>query len=157
MYDCPRGAKYFACISSEPLFQYMPFVPHSLAHGSGSSSLRSSSQGLEGCCYVPHSLQLQSLQWPLQNPRSLITPVLGEQNWTQGYKCHLLGAEQKGIITSLGVLAALCSHTPGCSWLSLLPGVVARSCPVCCSPAPLGLFGRAAPLPLPLPLPVLKA
>lgn len=53
-------------------------------------------------------LQPQPLQWPLQNPSSLILSLYwGGQNWTQGYKCDLLGAEQRGIITSLDLLAAL--------------------------------------------------
>lgn len=54
------------------------------------------------------SLQPQPLQWPLQNPSSLILSLSwGDQNWTQGYKCDLLAAEQRGIITSLDLLAAL--------------------------------------------------
>lgn len=32
MYGCPCGAKYFAPMQSEPLFQHMPFVSHSLGH-----------------------------------------------------------------------------------------------------------------------------
>lgn len=105
----------------------------------------------------PHSLltelspQPQALLWPLQNHGSLISSLYwGDQNRTQGFKRDLLGAEQKGIITSLDVLAALLFIQTRMLLAFLLPGDVAGSCPVCCSPGPLGLFGRAAPQPLPL-------
>lgn len=127
----------------------MPFVSHSLAHvlslapvpwgtlcKDWKAAVRTPPQPpvlQDKQAPLPHPLlrarcpatSSQPLQWPLQNPRSLIISLnWGDQNWTPGYKCDLLGAEQNGIITSLDVLAALLSiHTR-----MLLAVFVAREC-----------------------------
>lgn len=172
MYDCPCWAKYFVCIQSEPLFQHLPFVSHSLAHATvliwAPVSLGILYEDWKAAVRSPHSLPfLQAEQAPLphpllrarppapttlvilQNPGSLITSLnWGRQNWTQSYKSDLLGAEQKGIIPSLD--AALFFTQTRMLLAVFVARDVAGSCPVYCSPGPLGLFGRAAPQPLPL-------
>lgn len=132
MYDCPCQSKYFACIQSEPLFQHMPFVSHSLAHATVLSlapvpwgtlhkdwkAAVRSPQSLPFCrlSKLHSSLSAHRARPPAPTTSvasakpqffNIVLVLGGGQNWTQGYKCDLLGAEQRGIITSLDLLAAL--------------------------------------------------